>query len=378
MELSDFGSEDAELTRLLRREGPMNLPRAIEVMEACDLEGLVLGDPLNVFHALGYWPQIANTKAGQPPTSFALLSRRPGAAPGFVTTRFIFYYTWADGQFDRELQTWLYSDAGDDGDVTPGPETDLFPDRGVEPLSEIETRRRAAINAVPAERRAMRDAGAALVKAMRGMGLWQGRIGFDHPVIAAVCARHGHPGSLVPADNILRMIRTIKSPLEIRLMRRASAANVEAVHALARSLRAGAGYQDLRRAYDVEVSRRGNRAVFLTLDRVSSELSDGTIRNGQALFIDGVSHFQHYHGDYARTVFVGEPSGAARRAAAAMAVGWDAVRERLKPGLRYSELTRIGREAVRRSGYDSVIGFGPHSVGPVSYTHLTLPTNREV
>jgi len=359
----DFRTEDAELTRLLRREGPMNLPRAIEVMDACELEGLVLGDPLNVFHALGYWPQIARTKAGQPPTSFALLSRRPGAAPGFVTTRFIFYYTWADGRFERELETWLYSDAGDDGDASPGPESDLFPDRGVVPLSEIERRRRTTIDAVPGDRRSLRDAGAALVKAMRGLGLWHGRIGFDHPVVAAVCAHHGHPGSLVPADNILRRIRMIKSPLEIRLMQRASAANVEAVHAVAQSLRAGAEYQDLRRVYEVEVSRRGNRTVFLTLDRVSSELSEGTIRDGQALFIDGVSHFRNYHGDYARTVFVGEPAGAARLAAAAMAAGWNAVRERLRPGLRYSELTKIGRDAVRAAGYDSVIGFGPHSVG---------------
>ncbi len=355
--------QDDELDRLLRHSGPMNLERAGEVMAQFDLEGLVLGDPLNVFHLLGYWPHIAVTRAGQPPSSFALLSRRPGSAPGFVTTRFIHYYTWADGRFERELETWLYDDAGDGGDDTAVAEFDQFPDRGLAPLTEVEQRRRDALRRVPFERRTVRDAGAALVRAMQGLGLWKGRIGFDHPVIEAVCERHAHPGTRVPADNILRAIRLVKSPLEIRLMRRASAANIAAVHAVIGPLRAGASYGEVRRAFEVEAARRGNRAVFLTVDRVSSELSDERIRDGQTLFIDGVSQFRHYHGDYARTVFVGEPEPAARRAADAMRHGWQALREQLRPGLRYSDLTRLGREAVRRGGFDVAIGFGPHSVG---------------
>jgi Xaa-Pro aminopeptidase len=354
---------DAELDRLLRRSGPMNLERAYEVMAQFDLEGLVLGDPLNVFHALGYWPHIAVTRAGQPPSSFALLSRRPGSAPGFVTTRFIHYYTWADAQFERELETWLYEEAGDAGDDAAVADFAMFPDRGLAPLTAVEQRRHAALQRVPLERRTVRDAGTALVRAMRSLGLWQGRVAFDHPVIAAVCERHGHPGTLVPGDNILRAIRIVKSPLEIQLMRRASAANVAAVHALIDQVRAGATHAELRRVFEVEAAKRGNRAVFLTVDRVSSELSDERLRDGQTLFVDGVSQFRRYHGDYARTVFVGEPAPAAKQAAAAMSHGWQVLREQLKPGLRYSEITRLGREALRHGGFDASVGFGPHSVG---------------
>jgi Xaa-Pro aminopeptidase len=198
---------------------------------------------------------------------------------------------------------------------------------------------------------------------MRSMGLWSGRVGFDHAVIAAVAERHGHPGTLVPADNIVRAIRLIKSPLEIALMKRSSAANVAAVHAMIASIRAGAGYLELRHEYDVEAAKRGLRTVFLNIDRVSSELSGDSIRDGQSLFVDGVSHFRHYHGDYARTVFVGEPDAAAKRAAAAMSIGWQAVREKLRPGLRYSEIMRIGADAVKQSGHPVSVGFGPHSCG---------------
>ena len=71
---------DDDLLAALERGGPMNLARAVEVMERHGLEGLVLGDPLNVYHLLGHWPQIGRTRPGQPPGTFALLARaRPEA-----------------------------------------------------------------------------------------------------------------------------------------------------------------------------------------------------------------------------------------------------------------------------------------------------------
>ena len=39
------------------------------------------------------------------------------------------------------------------------------------------------------------------------------------------------------------------------------------------------------------------------------------------------------------------------------------VREQLRPGLRFSEIVALGSEAVRKAGFEAVIGFGPHSVG---------------
>ncbi len=365
MTLPDTRLADAELDALLRRAGPMNLQRAQQVMEQNDLSGFVLGEPLNVYHALGYWPQIALTKTGQPPTTFALITREPGVGVGLVTTQFIHYYTWADAGFQSAAQVWLYSEPGDEQRAVPTATTtvDPFADRGLAPLSAIEQRRRATADAVPIDRRLLPDAGAALVRAMQQMGLWRGRVACDHAVVTALCQRHDHPGELLAADNLLRQIRIIKSPLELELMRRGAQANVEAVQAVTRSIRDGALYGDLRRQFAIETAQRGNRSVFLTLDRVSSELAEDRIRDGQTLFIDGVSHYRHYHGDYARTVFVGEPTASARRAANAAVTGWFAVRDRLRPGLRYSDLVRIGTEAVAAMGGEFRVGFGPHSVG---------------
>lgn len=341
----------------------MNRERAALVLERHGLEGLIVGDPLNVYHALGHWPQIARTRVGQPPTTFALIPRDPAQPVALVTSRFLHYYTWADAARVTPTPTWLYADAGDAVSGVPSNEPELCADRGLAALSPIEQRRRAALVAVPEARRRLADAGAAIVQAMRELGFWHGAVGVDHPVLEAVCARHDRPGRVVAADNILREIRLVKSPLEIALLRRAAQANVAATRAVAASARAGAHYSELRQRYALEAAQRGNSAVFLTIDRVSSDLADEAVRDGQMLFLDAVSHFRHYHGDFARTVFIGEPPAAARRAAAAAELAWGAVREHLRPGLRYSEIVQIGTDALKAAGHDTLVGFGPHSVG---------------
>lgn len=356
-------ADDAALLAALERQGPINIARAVEVMERHGLDGLVLGQPVNVFHALGHWPQIARTRTGQPPGMFALIARARPDRWGLVTSRFLHHYTWADGRRREDVGCWLYAEMGDEGQFAPAPLFDLCPDRGAAPLSAIEAHRHAATAGADPRRASYRDAGAALVSAMRDMGLWTGRVGYDEAVIGAVCARHDRPGDMAFAENALREIRMVKSPLELALMARAAEANVAALNAVGRAVRAGATHHELQALFRTEAAQRGNTAVFLNVDRVSSELSCARIQDGQTLMLDGVSHFLNYHGDFARTVFVGEPPRAAARAAEAAAFGWQAVRERLRPGLRYSEIVAIGQNAVKAAGFDAVIGFGPHSVG---------------
>lgn len=355
--------DDATLLRALENRGPVNWERALAVMDSHGLDGLVVGAPENVFHVTGHWPQIARTRTGQPPGTFALITRRDIEALGLVTSSFLYFYTWADGRARDDVQPWLYNGLGDEGDFSPAPRFDFCPDQQAEPLSSVESHRRTSLDAGLAQRQSFNDCGAALVRAMQEMGLWAGRVGFDDAIIHEIALRHEMPGLLVQADNILREIRIIKSPLEIALMGRAAQANVLALNAVGAAVRSGATHRDLQSLYLAETASRGNKAVFLNVDRVSSDLSQETIRDGQTLFLDGVSHFMNYHGDYARTIFVGEPNNAARHAAEASAFGWSAIRAELRPGLRYSEIVAMGRNAVTQKGFSATIGFSPHSVG---------------
>lgn len=353
-------SDDA-LLDWLNREGPMNRAEAVAVMERRGLDGLIIGQPVNVFHASGHWPQIARTRMGQPPGTFVVMTRRGEMA--LITSRFLHVYTFADGRVPGGMACYLYDDLADTDQPGPGRDGPVLPDRGHVPLSALEAHRFAHGDAARAQRQGFNHAGAALIGALREMGLWGGVIGTDEPVLAGVLARHDHPGTVITDENILREIRLIKSDLEIALMMRASEANVQALNAVGHAARAGASHRDMHALFRAETARRGNTAVFLNVDRASSELAPDRLRDGQALFFDAVSHFQNYHGDFARTVFIGEPTATAARAAEAAAFAWQAVREQLRPGLRYSQIVALGQAALAKAGYDVNIGLGPHSVG---------------
>ena len=368
----------AERVELVRAGPLMNLEQAYRVMEEEKLDGLVLADPINVFHLTGHWGSLA--KMGYPAPAYALLSKDQRQAPGLVMAQFIYYYTYSDGYFDFPLQTYLFTgwdrrhkqdgkgehqDSGrenEDGQPAANPAY-IFEDKGQVALRDIEVHRRSTLNAGLSEQKLSADAGWALVKAVRGMGMDRGRIGVDHLVINAIFERAGLDATPVPCDRVMRRIRAIKSPREIELMRFSAQANAEAALAAARAARAGATYQELRAAFYAEAAKRGNLGVFMQVDTIGAETGDGEFRDGQAFQIDCVSHGFHYHGDYGRTVFLGEPTRSMKHATDGIAFGWSAIMEQLKPGLRYSEIRAMGVEALKKGGYDLDVAFTPHSVG---------------
>ncbi len=345
---------------LLQRVGklpPINLARVAEVLEQHDLQGLVLGEPLNVFHATGDWPFLGKTRPFFPPTTLAVVSRDPHQNPALVTSKFLYYYTFADGvSLPVNREVFLYTDGPEDP-------REFYPDRGEVPTSEVEIKRRKLVDAAAAQEAVQVGVATATITAMKALGLWHGRIGYDRVAIQEMCAHAGFPGQLIQADIPLAEIRIIKSPLEIDLMRRASVGNIDAIHAAVAQIGPGASYRDLRTLFYAEASRRGNHPGTLTVDRISNELADATLRPGQAFMIDAVSDFQGYHGDYGRTVFIGEPPAPMKRAIAASAFCWSAMREAVKPGVTYSELAATGRAALKKSGYPTRIAFATHSVG---------------
>ena len=146
-------ADDVLLSRL-GRAGPMNMAEAVAVMERHGLDALVIGQPVNVFHALGHWPQIARTRLGQPPGTFAILARHAPDRPVLVTSRFLHYYTWADGRERPDVDCWLYDDLADTGDVANAGDFIVCADKGAVALSPLEVERRAASDAARRERAA--------------------------------------------------------------------------------------------------------------------------------------------------------------------------------------------------------------------------------
>jgi Xaa-Pro aminopeptidase len=146
-------------------------------------------------------------------------------------------------------------------------------------------------------------------------------------------------------------------------MRYAASANAEAALATARAARELAGIRAVRERYYAELAARGGTGVFMVVDGSNCETYDAPLVEGSAFLIDCVGRFHNYHGDYARTVFVGEPAARMRLTTEALALGWSAIQERLRPGISYSQIREIGAEALRKGGFDVQVGFNPHSVG---------------
>ena len=360
----------------LLQGGPLfNRERAERVLKEESLAGLIVAEPLNVFHLTGYWPQLG--KMGFAAPSMALLSADPKKPVALVMPQFLHYYVYADANFSGDVEPWVYTHRAVSGTAIQGDYDEpaagalhVYRDKGDVPMGELEMHRRAAVEAVTERHGVSAEREFAMARAARALGMTRGRVGVDHMAIMALLESSPLAVAAVPADNTLRKIRLVKSPREIQLMRLAAQANAEAALAAAATVREGATTQELRAQFFSEAAVRGNAGVFMAIDRMITEVVDFEFREGAAFFVDCVSSGWHYHGDFARTIFLGEPARAMRGATRAMHVGWEAIREQLRPGLRYSEIPPIGQKAVRAAGLDFDIPFSPHSVG---LTHTDEP-----
>lgn len=337
---------------ILAAAPPLHLPRAYEIMEREKLEAIVVSDPVNAYYLTGLRPITSRMGLGSGLT--AILTRDPSRPIGIVAAEFTYYYLLSDQRSSYPFEYFLYTDAR---------RSEPFPDRGLVALTERERERSATVAAAKRRHPPSAAQDSALLEALRALGADHGRIAADDDSVGASCAKAGLETTVVSADLSLKRMRSVKSPREIALVRQAASANVAAALEATQTVRAGATLRELRTAFFAQAARRGNRGVFMVIDGVSDEGVDATVRDGQAFLIDAVSEGAGYHGDFARTVFVGEPSRAMKDVTAAIQLGWSEVRAALRPGMRFSEITTLGREVVRKAGYDIIIAFGPHSVG---------------
>ncbi len=351
----------------LRTEPLVNAERARAVMAREQLDAFIVTQATNVFYLANHWPNL--DRMGFRDSMFVIYPRDPQRPVAMVMTGFLHYYRFAD---DVELAnhvvfpyTTPVDSAGAVADGAAVPEPAATDTRMHRILDESlltpreKNRRRVSAAAMPESA----TADWALVKALRHLGLEKGRLGVDDPSIERLLARRGCAATCVPGEDPLRRIRLAKSPTEIRMMRIAAQNNVDAALATIAAVRSVGTTGELRTRFFTETARRGNQAVFIVIDGSSSEIASQPIRDGMAFSIDCVSHCLHYHGDFARTIFVGEPHPTMRRGTTAIYTAWREIQGQLRAGMRFADVQRIGREAMKKQGADFSVNFTPHSVG---------------
>ncbi len=338
------------LSASMRSEPLLNYARAREVMEKRGLDGFVLVRAQNVYNAANFWP--LTDRMGHAPSCAVVLPRDPKRRAALVIPQFTFYYIYSDAGPRSFLEHYLYA-----------PDGALRVFNQVDPaaLSDKEQRRLADLARIGTSMQ--KQFVDALALAIRDTGLERGRLGVDDELATRMIAAAQLPATTQPAQEDVAFVRMVKSPLEVRMMRAAATRNVEAALAAVRDLRDGMTIVELRTRYFMEAAARGLTGVFMVVDKSSVPGYDQPLRAGQGILIDCVSHLGNYHGDYGRTVVIGEPSRAMKRATDAMNFAWSAIREQLRPGLTSADIRRIGSEALKKGGYTTTIGFTPHSVG---------------
>ena len=333
----------------------LNRARATEVLRREGLSAVVVGRPANISYLTNHWPLLE--RMGATGSAYAVLSADSKAPVALVMGQFSYYYGLAEEQLPKTVQPFLVTGQGQNGAAAPARMFRVVDEQALLP------RERARRAATEATQPFSADAVGALRRALQSLAVRGGTIGVDGDLAEASLLVALPIAGVRNAEDTLRRIRRVKSPAELQLMRLTAQANADAALAAARATRQLGSIRALRARFYAETAARGLRPVFMVVDGVTSDDYDEPLREGQSILIDCVSSLHNYHGDFARTVFMGEPTKRMQTATRAIAICWDEIRAALRPGMAYSAIRALGEETLRKQNFDVQVGFTPHSVG---------------
>jgi Xaa-Pro aminopeptidase len=224
------------------------------------------------------------------------------------------------------------------------------------------------------------DPVSAVASWLRERGLGDQRIGFEDPWFGARVKDAGCDDlDVIPAADLLRHIRMVKTPAELALLRTGSRKNELAQLVAIEAVAAGADFAEAQRVYFATMLAAGGTGSYLAgvVSRPGvGPLDTGAPREpGDAVFFDCFGGFGHYCGDVGRTAIVGPPTDAQLTAFRALRAGWRETCEALRPGLDSRRLAATVMRAVRAAGGSEYAICSPHSVG---LEHFDNPHPRSI
>ena len=164
------------------------------------------------------------------------------------------------------------------------------------------------------------------------------------------------PATLVPAYQLFRRARMVKSPAEIRHLERAARIAEDGVAAVLAMLAPGVTERDAVRVFETEVVRQGAAPYFsvITIGERAA-LADvyptaRALRRGDLVRFDLGCVYEAYRSDISRTAVLGAPSGKQARYYAAALAGERAAIEAMKPGVPVGRLFDLAVRVTREAG----------------------------
>lgn len=204
------------------------------------------------------------------------------------------------------------------------------------------------------------DAASALAIALRSRSLATSVVGYDeYGMSARVLAKVRGllpAAEFVPAADVLRQVRKVKTPAEIQRLRAAVAAAEAGIEAAVAQVEVGATERGMVTALETELARWGARARFSLIKFGPRAVAGQTrptgdpLQAGESIWFDVGCVLDGYWADIARTFRFGAADDRQRTLYDAMRAGADAAYAAAKPGMSGGELYDLTIAAVRDSG----------------------------
>ena len=201
-----------------------------------------------------------------------------------------------------------------------------------------------------------------------------GRIGYEGTISAArfLKLREAFPDAeWVDVSGDVMKMRSIKSPAEQRVIRRAIAANDMMYQNFLRQVQSGQTEWQMRSFIRREADRLGQGEAFSTIVCVGKnaaechhEPDETALRQGQPILCDLGVLVDHYCSDMTRCAFIGTPTKLYRELHEVVHRANREAIKAVKPGVPCCDIDAIARDVIGKAGYGKNFGHGlGHSFG---------------
>ena len=349
---------------------PLNQERALAIMDDAKVDLLICTKETNHFYLTGHRPS-AHLLGYDSGLDVSTLSAHGEGKPTMITSQIGLYFQGTPKKQLDHLDVVIvgfpadiagFSKLSDPAEIANAPGAPFVTRRNnLHPETESEIYRHGLIARESKDIRGSIEA--AVLKQLLDNPMPNKTVAIDDHRIRSLLERSGVDLKFVDGEALIRKIRIQKSPMELKLMRYAATANAASGRAAAMQVRNGASFDDLRGLFWQETAKRYNSGVFMMIDTLMSRVSHGEIKEGRAFLIDCVSTYLGYHGDYGRTVCVGEPNREMGQIIKALSMTWDRLRAELKLGMKFSEILALGNKLFKDTNIDVGFALSPHSIG---------------
>ncbi|MCX5666304.1 MAG: Xaa-Pro peptidase family protein [Candidatus Omnitrophica bacterium] len=197
------------------------------------------------------------------------------------------------------------------------------------------------------------------------------KIGFDSMnlpyEVAKRLAGYIRPAKLVSTRNVIENLRAVKDIQEIEAIKRSVDVTKSVLKKVTLSIRPGISERFISDLIECEFIKRGARVAFETIaacgrncSKPHASATKQVIAKNDVVMLDMGCRLDLYNSDITRMIFIGKVKDKIKEIYGIVRAAQSAAIQKIKPGVKISEIDLAGRGYIDRKGYGKFFG---HSLG---------------